>query len=201
MLLAIPKQQRKIFPRAIFSSVFLTAFLCADAAHAQESTLVIPPAPKPEALEKIHHSRFALDRNSVTLGLLQGGAELFDGFTTRYFVHHCSSCTEADPASRFLLGSRPNWTGMLVYGSLEAVPTTYLSQSLRTSSHKLIRRIGEIAPIGVIGVHLIEGAGNLITTPSPESSTRAPGSLNPVGAGACPARRQLQIHSLREAPL
>ncbi len=58
---------------------------------------------------------------------------------------------------------------MLVYGSLEAVATTYLSQSMRTSSHKLIRHIAAITPIAIIGVHLIEGAGNLITTPSPES--------------------------------
>jgi hypothetical protein len=174
VLLAIPQQQRKIFPRAIAGSLFFTAFFCGHATHAQESNFAPPPAPKPEALEKVHHSRFALDRTAVTFGLVQGGAELFDGFTTRYFVHHCSSCVEVDPASRLLLGARPNWTGMLVFGSLEAVATTYAHQTMRSSSNKFIRRIAAITPISIIGVHLIAGAVNLSILPSPESSTCSP---------------------------
>jgi hypothetical protein len=169
--LAISQQQRKIFPRAIAGSLFFTAFLCAHAAYAQESSFVLPPAPKAELLEKVHHSRFALDRTAITFGLVQGGAELFDGFTTRYFVHHCSSCVEVDPASRLLLGARPNWTGMLEFGSLEAVATTYAHQTMRSSSHKFIRRIAAITPISIIGVHLIAGAVNLSILRSPEAST------------------------------
>jgi hypothetical protein len=128
--------------------------------------LVLPLALKPEPLKKVHHSRFALDRTAITFGLAQGGAELFDGFTTRYFVRRCRSCTEADPASRFLLGPRPSWTGMIGFGSLEAVATTYLQQSMRSSSHKFIRHLATIMPIAIIGVHMIEGTSNLITTPT-----------------------------------
>jgi hypothetical protein len=83
-----------------------------------------PPAssvPQPDPSKRSHpggRSRFALDHQSLKIGLIQGGAELYDGFSTRYFVHRCRPCTEADPASRLLLGPRPNWTGMLVFGSL-----------------------------------------------------------------------------------
>ena len=149
-------------------------FFFTTAARAQESNLVvpasfvIPPVPRPEPSKKSYpsgRSRFALDRQSLRFGLIQGGAELYDGFTTRYFVHRCYPCTEADPASRLLLGPRPNWTGMIVFGSLEAVATAYVTQSMRSSSHKFIRRLATITPLSIIGVHLIEGTVNLTSTP------------------------------------
>jgi hypothetical protein len=48
------------------------------------------------------HRFYWLDRTSFLYGLVLGGAETFDGATTRYFIHHCSLCFEHDPMS--LLG-------------------------------------------------------------------------------------------------
>lgn len=185
MRLAILPRQRKVPPNAIAGLLFLTVLFGVHAARAQESNIVIPPTPKAEPLEKVHHSAFALDRNSITVGLIQGSAELFDGFTTRYFVRRCSTCTEADPASRFLLGPRPSWTSMIIFGSLEAVATTYVHQTMRSSSHKFIRRVAAIMPIGIIGVHMTEGAGNLFTTPLIQSPKCAP--QDAAMANQCPA--------------
>jgi hypothetical protein len=107
------------------------------------------------------HARFALDRPTLALGLVQSASELFDGFTTRYFLRHCSTCVEVDPVSHFLLGPKPAWGGMIAAGSLEVIATTYLHQNMRHSRHKLIRRCAPLAPLLLTGIHFIEGSRNL----------------------------------------
>ena len=122
---------------------------------------IVAPTPKPIPPKRIAHSRFALDRTAVTIGLVQTASEIFDGVTTKYFLHHCSSCTEVDPASRFFLGSHPTWTGMIAAGSIEAVTSTYVYREMRRSTHKLIRRFAPLVPLALTGIHIIEGSRNL----------------------------------------
>ena len=50
---------------------------------------------------------------------------------------------------------------MLAFGSREAVATAYVTQSMRSSSHKFIRHLATITPLSIIGVHIIDGTGNL----------------------------------------
>jgi hypothetical protein len=121
------------------------------------------PAPTPElrAPRLVHRSRFALDRPAFALGLMEGASELFDGVTTKHFLHHCTTCIEMDPVSHALLGSRPTWTGMIAAGSLEAFAATYVSQSMRHSRHRFVRRCAPVVPLLLTGIHLIEGAHNL----------------------------------------
>jgi hypothetical protein len=113
---------------------------------AQESHLIAAPSPK-AALEtahrqvRSHRSIFALDHDAIRCGLVQGGAELFDGVTTRYFVNHCATSVEADPVSRVLIGRRPGWAGMIAFGSLEAISTSYVYQALHRSSNKWLRGV------------------------------------------------------------
>ena len=108
----------------------------------------------------MHRPRFALDRAAIVLGLVQGTSEVFDGVTTKYFLHHCSTCIEMDPVSHSLLGSRPTWTGMIAAGSVEAFAATYLNQGMRHSPHKLVRQCAPLVPLLLTGIHLIEGARN-----------------------------------------
>src|ERR1035438_478786 len=114
--------------------------------------------------------RFSFDRAAISIGLVQGASELYDGVTTKYFLHHCSECLEADPVSHFLLGSRPTWARMITVGSIEGFATTYLHQYMRRSSHKMVRRCAPITPLVLTGIHLIEGSRNLSlknNTPAP----------------------------------
>ncbi len=108
----------------------------------------------------MNRSRFALDRTAIVFGLVQGTSEVFEGVTTKYFLHHCSTCIEMDPVSHSLLGSRPTWTGMIAAGSVEAIAATYLNQGLRHSSHKFVRQCAPLVPLLLTGIHLIEGARN-----------------------------------------
>jgi hypothetical protein len=128
---------------------------------APEKNLIVAPAPRLQPLPYVRHSRFALDRTAIILGAVQGASELYDGLTTKYFLHHCSTCIEVDPLSRFLMGSKPTWGGMIAAGSLEGVATTYFHQSMRRSSHKWIRRGAPLAPLALTGLHIIEGSRNL----------------------------------------
>jgi hypothetical protein len=122
---------------------------------------LMPPSTVKGATRRNAPSRFALDRPTLALGLVQSASELYDGYTTRYFLRHCSTCVEVDPVSHFLLGSKPAWGGMLAAGSLEVIATTYLHQNMRHSSHKLIRRCAPLAPLLLTGIHFIEGSRNL----------------------------------------
>jgi hypothetical protein len=108
-----------------------------------------------------HRSRFTLDRPSIAIGLVQGASALYDGATTKYFLHHCSTCIEVDPLSRALLGSKPTWGGMIAAGSIEVVATTYLHQCMHRSPHKFLRNFAPLIPLVLTGVHLIEGSKNL----------------------------------------
>jgi hypothetical protein len=161
--------RRSVVSSFALSGIVVLAALCrADVARSQESNLVAAPMPKAEALEKVHPSagdRMRLDRDAIALGFLQGGAELFDGVTTRYFVHHCATCFEADPVSKFLLGPRPTWKGMIVFGSIEAIATTYVYQGLRRSSNRWLRRLAPGLPLVISGVHIRQGASNLKLKP------------------------------------
>jgi hypothetical protein len=102
-----------------------------------------------------------LDRTSLTLGLVQGGAEIFDGVTTRYFIHHCSLCFENDPMSRLLMGTHPSWGKMIPMGIGEAALSTYSYRRLSLSPNRLLRGAAPLVPIGLTAVHAIEGARNI----------------------------------------
>jgi hypothetical protein len=102
-----------------------------------------------------------LDRNSLVFGLVQGGAETFDGVTTRYFIHHCSLCYENDPMSRLLLGTHPSWDKMVPVGIGEALVSTYSYRRLSHSPNRILRGAAPLLPIGLTAVHVIEGARNI----------------------------------------
>jgi len=104
---------------------------------------------------------YRLDRASLIYGLAQGGAEIFDGITTRNFVHHCSLCFENDPVSRLLLGTHPSWSKMIPLGVAEAVVSTYSYRRLSHSPNRFLRGAAPLVPIGLTAVHVIEGARNI----------------------------------------
>jgi hypothetical protein len=134
--------------------------------HPSETPLLaarfaVAAAPVPAPVKETGRRRFSFDRAAFSIGLLQGVSELYDGATTKYFLHHCSDCLEADPVSHLLLGSRPTWARMITVGSIEGLATTYLHQYMRRSSHQMVRRCAPIAPLALTGIHLIEGSRNL----------------------------------------
>jgi hypothetical protein len=102
-----------------------------------------------------------LDRKSLAFGLVQGGAEAFDGVTTRYFIHHCSLCFENDPMSRLLMGTHPSWGKMIPMGIGEAAMSTYSYRRLSHSPNRILRGAAPLVPIGLTAVHVIEGARNI----------------------------------------
>ena len=150
-------------------SITLLTFL--PVTCAQESTLLGTSIVKPEAKAdlsdvKRSRSRFALNRDAVRFGLVQGGAELFDGLTTRYFENHCAICVESDPVSRPLLGRRPGWPRMIGYGALEGVATAYIYQAMHRSSNRWLRGLAPYLPISITVVHASQATSNLLTIPS-----------------------------------
>jgi hypothetical protein len=132
-----------------------------DAAFAPETHPFATAVRRAARTQQTGRSRFEFDRAVLTLGLVQGASELFDGATTRYFLHHCSTCTEVDPVSHFLLGSRPAWAGMIAAGSVEALAATFLNEGMRNSRHKFVRRCAPLVPLLLTGTHLVEGSRNL----------------------------------------
>jgi hypothetical protein len=134
--------------------------LSAAAAFAPDPHLIATRGPIVHGAARASRSRFALDRTAIVFGLVQGTSEVFDGVTTKYFLHHCSTCSETDPVSHSLLGSRPTWPGMIAAGSVEAFAATYLNQSMRHSPHKFVRQCAPVVPLLLTGIHLIEGARN-----------------------------------------
>jgi len=143
---------------------------------------------KPDALEPrlVAHSRFALDRASLVLGVLQGGVELFDGIGTHRFVHAptCRSCVEVDPVCRLFLGPKPTWPRMLTLGTMEVFGAAYVHQSMRRSPHKLVRWLAPVVPLTLIGIHLQQGLGVFSASTNP-CSPLGPGysvaSQSPTG--------------------
>jgi hypothetical protein len=107
------------------------------------------------------HRFYWLDRKALTYGMVLGGAEIFDGVTTRYFIHHCSHCYEDDPMSRLLMGSHPSWGKMIPAGMVEAVAATYSYKRLSRSPHRFIRAAAPLVPVGLTAVHVIEGTRNI----------------------------------------
>jgi hypothetical protein len=107
------------------------------------------------------HAFYWLDRTALTYGLVQGSAEIFDGVTTRYFIHHCSHCFEDDPMSRLLLGTHPSWGKMIPMGIAEAAVSAYSYQRMRRSPHRFARAAAPLLPMGLTAVHVIEGARNI----------------------------------------
>ena len=128
--------------------------------EATASAIIQPPQQTPVSAE---HTRpfYWLDRKSLTFGLVQSGAEVFDGVTTRYFIHHCSLCFENDPMSRLLLGTHPSWGKMIPIGIGEAALSTYSYRRLSRSPNRLLRGAAPLVPIGMTAVHVIEGAWNI----------------------------------------
>jgi hypothetical protein len=124
------------------------------------STIVQARSQIPTPVEKTRRF-YWLDRKSLVFGLAQGGAELFDGVTTRYFIHHCSLCFENDPMSRLLLGTHPSWDKMVPVGIGEAVISTYSYRRLSHSPNRILRGAAPLVPIGLTAVHVIEGARNI----------------------------------------
>jgi hypothetical protein len=108
---------------------------------------------------------FGLDRQAFALMSVQAAAELYDGATTRNFVNHCKTCVEADPASRLLLGPRPTWKSMLAMGSLEVVATTFVSQTIRSSSNGFLRRAAPWLQFAISAVHIGESTRNMVLMP------------------------------------
>ena len=135
--------------------------LSADATFASGPHLIAIREPIVHGPAGRNRSRFALDRTAIVFGVVQGTPEVFDGVTTKYFLHHCSTCIEMDPVSHSLLGSRPTWTGMIAAGSVEAFAATYLNQGMRHSPHKFVRQCAPLVPLLLTGIHLIQGARNL----------------------------------------
>ncbi len=134
---------------------------CGDVAFVPEThpfATAVRQAARPQRARRL---RFEFDRAVLTLGLVQGASELFDGATTRYFLHQCSTCTEVDPVSHFLLGSRPTWAGMIAAGSVEALAATFLNEAMGHSRHKFVRRCAPLVPLLLTGTHLVEGSRNL----------------------------------------
>jgi hypothetical protein len=111
--------------------------------------------------DKRTHLFYWLDRTSLTYGLALSGAEIFDGATTRYFIHHCSHCYEDDPMSRLLMGAHPSWGKMIPAGVVEALAATYSYQRLSRSPHRFMRATAPLVPLGLTAVHVIEGARNI----------------------------------------
>ena len=165
MLFATQRRVAAIVLRVV-ALLLTAAVLFPPLAKAQQLNLVESPKPKRLSSRLLRYPPFNLDHTSLELGVIQGGAELYDGFTTRYFVHHCKSCVEADPMSRLLLGPRPTWKSMMAFGSVEALATSYLHQRMSRSSNSFIRGIAPWVPLSIIGVHAIEGTRNVIVIPS-----------------------------------
>lgn len=161
-------------PRLIFGSLAAITALYGRALYGQDASFILPAAPKLEApkAKTPPRSRFPLDRASLSLGLLQGGAELFDGIGTHRFVHapFCRSCTEGDPVCRLFLGPRPTWPRMLTLGAIEDFGAAYLHQSMRRSPHKLWRWLAPVAPLTLIGIHLDQGISVFTASTNPCSA-------------------------------
>jgi hypothetical protein len=49
---------------------------------------IIQPQSQTQLSGERTHRFYWLDRTSLTYGLVLSGAEMFDGVTTRYFIHH-----------------------------------------------------------------------------------------------------------------
>jgi hypothetical protein len=128
--------------------------------EATASAIIQPRQQIPVSAERTR-AFYWLDRKSLTFGLVQGGAEVFDGVTTRYFIHHCSLCFENDPMSRLLLGTHPSWGKMIPIGIGEAALSTYSYRRLSHSPNRLLRGAAPLVPIGLTAVHVIEGARNI----------------------------------------
>lgn len=144
-----------------FEDANLKAYLSSAASKPDP---IIAPAAKTDpraARTDRGHPFYWLDRTSMVFGIVQSSAEIFDGVTTRYFIHHCSHCTESDPASRLLLGAHPTWGGMIPMGIAEVVVSTYTYKKLSHSPHHLLRSAAPFVPVGLIGLHMIEGARNI----------------------------------------
>jgi len=125
------------------------------------ASVVTQARPQIQITTERKHAFYWLDRTALTYGLAQGGAEIFDGVTTRHFVEHCSHCFEEDPMSRLLLGTHPSWGKMIPVGIAEAAASTYSYQKLTHSQHRFVRAAAPFVPVGLSAVHIIEGARNI----------------------------------------
>jgi hypothetical protein len=162
-----PPNKSSRVTKVVFAALAALAALYGRALGAQDLSPLLAAsskieAPKPKEVKpprSVTRPRFALDRASVTLGLLQGGVELFDGVATHRFVRTpgCPYCVEVDPICRLFLGPKPTWPRMLTLGTMEAFGGAYLHQGMRRSPHKLVRWLAPVVPLTLTGIHLEQG--------------------------------------------
>lgn len=88
----------------------------------------------------------------VTLGLAQGAAEAWDGYTTRRNIE--SGHYEADPISRAFIGRYPTWDTMIPAGTLQVVGTALLAERMRRSRNRFVRKLWFLPQAASIGVSL-----------------------------------------------
>jgi hypothetical protein len=154
--------------RVVRTSVFLACVLVVcDGVYAQKPEPGTARPATPLACPTFHRSWYALDRTAITLGLVQAGAEVFDGIGTRRFVTgpaSCYWCVEQDPLTRVFIGAKPTWGKMIAFGAIEDVASTYLHQSMRRSRHKFIQRLAPAVPLALTTIHITKGYGVLTAT-------------------------------------
>jgi hypothetical protein len=162
----VPSRKRRIAPllgccigALIFSQ---TTCLCGQESHPLANSRLIILKPK---IEKPSFARrlFPYNRVEWSMAAVQGGAELFDGIVTHNYTHRdltrCQGCIEGDPLARFLLGPRPGWPKMILFGTAEVWAATYLTHRMRRSRHRVVRWFAPIPQLALTSVHIKQGAG------------------------------------------
>jgi hypothetical protein len=82
--------------------------------------------------------RALTDKRVIVLTAVQTGALVFDGVTTRQFLHR--GYTEVDPVARVFLGSKPTWGRMAPLGAVQAAAGMWIAERMAMSRHPWVRR-------------------------------------------------------------
>lgn len=117
--------------------LFLTASLCSWTARQPVRELTLPRFSRPVVL---------------AAGVL-AGAQLADGSSTRAAMQNCPSCYEIDPVARTVLGRRPGWGRMIVFGTVENVGAALLAERMRRSRYRPVRVLWPLPQAALIAVH------------------------------------------------
>jgi hypothetical protein len=145
-------------------AVWAWGMLLTGEIYAQKLEVPDAPTPKVEELRPGHNPWYSLDRTALSLGLVQAGAEIFDGIGTRHFTNgpaSCYWCYEQDPLVRPFIGAKPTWVKLIAFGAIEDVASIYLDQSMRRSRRKFIHRLGSVMPLALSTIHISKGYGVL----------------------------------------
>lgn len=104
------------------------------------------------------------DWKSLGLTAALSGAELYDGISTKVVMRDCPNaswhCEEIGPAARLVLGPRPTWPRMVMFGTLEAGGAHFLARRMRQSQNRWVHRFWWAPEVGLIAAHLYQGSGN-----------------------------------------